>query len=547
MGRKSPFNLPFLVRRADTGRFVYSRQLKPDIAPYVAGTVTTPWDLGQRSIGGGRVIKIALDTSDLSFASSRWASVHSQVESYVLEAERAARPQKKASVALTRVPRLSDAEIAVMAQQEARDILATHDQEIITGSPQDPLLKAIAGILKSGGDGQPDMDVMAAVAREMALRFAKDDLTGRHLRGLARDPIVHEVIAPEGAGFEDLGEGPSEDQMLTIRDAPRRRIGPVPGPVTRRLAANGMEMPEGHPDRDRLALALARARADATRKVLERDAGAAIQTPSAPAPLLNVPATRVPKLTEALENWRLKQDPSPNTTREFSTWIRRFTSLYGDLPVDQIQKSHIVEFRNLCLRLSSVMPREVQQQPLKDMVAWADRQKTCERLNRGTVNKAIRAISAVLAVAETEDVIASNPARNATMRLTSDRTYAAYTDEDLRKILAMPIFSNQQELPPSAGQWAARFIPLIGMFTGARLEEIAQLRSADVVIDEGIPYFNITKGRGKLSQEELLKSRGPQRKLKTISSMRVVPVDVAPSFYPALSSSRRLVWPCRAG
>lgn len=385
MGRKSPFNLPFLVRRADSGRFLYSRHLKPDIAPYVAGTVTISWELSQRAIGGGRVIKIALDTGDLSLASSRWASVHPQVEGFVAEAERAARPGKKAEVVLTRVSGLSDAEIAVMAEQEGRDILARHDQEIITGTPQDPLLKTIAGILTGGGGPMPSMEGMAAVARDLSHRFAKQDLTGRHLRDLANDPIAHEVIRPEKSNLGFSGEGPSDETLSEIHDAPRRRIGPVEGPVTRRLAINGMELPAGHPDRDRLALALARARTDATRKVMERDAGAAIQTPSAPEPLLQPASPRVPTLIEALENWRIKQDPSSNTAREFETSIRRFVSLHGDLPVDKIQKNHIVEFRNLCLRLANVMPREVQQQSLKDMVAWADGQKTCERLNRGTV------------------------------------------------------------------------------------------------------------------------------------------------------------------
>ncbi len=95
MGRRSPFNLPFLVRPADSGRFLYSRHPSPDIAPYVAGMVTIPWDLSQRPIGGGRVIKIALDTSDLGLASSRWSTIHPQVESYANDAGRAARPARR--------------------------------------------------------------------------------------------------------------------------------------------------------------------------------------------------------------------------------------------------------------------------------------------------------------------------------------------------------------------------------------------------------------------------------------------------------------------
>jgi integrase len=524
MGRKSPFNLPFLVRRADSGRFLYSRHLKPDIAPYVAGMVTTPWDLSQRPIGGGQVIKIALDTSDLGLASSRWASIHPQVESYVNDAERAARPGKKAVVELMRVSGLTEAEIAAMAQQELHEILAAHDAEIITGNAEAPLLKAIQGILGNGGEGPVSKEGMVAAARSLAHRFAKQDLASRQLEGLTTDYETFGAVVPETTDLSFSGKAVPEKLLAVAHEAPRKRAKIIRGPVSRRLAANGIELPSGHPDRGKLALALARARVDATAKVLQRDEGAAIQTPPAPDPLMRTAEPLIPTLTKALENWKQKQDPRPKTVEEFTTWIGRFTSLHGDLGIDEIRKSHILEYRSMCLRLANAMPRNVAQGSLKEMVAWADKQETVQRLNRGTVNKAIRAVSAVLAVAEADEFIPSNPARNSTMRITDERTYAPYTDEELKKILAMPIYANQSDLPLRAGQWAARFIPLIGLFSGARLEEIAQLRCSDVVLDEGVPYLNITKERGKLSHEELLRSKGPQRKLKTISSMRVIPI-----------------------
>ena len=88
----------------------------------------------------------------------------------------------------------------------------------------------------------------------------------------------------------------------------------------------------------------------------------------------------------------------------------------------------------------------------------------------------------------------------------------------------MPIFANQPELPKRAGGWAARLIPLIAMFTGLRLEEIAQLRCADVVVHHQGAYFDITKDRGNLSFDEVQRTKDDRRSLKTISSKRIVPV-----------------------
>jgi integrase len=78
---------------------------------------------------------------------------------------------------------------------------------------------------------------------------------------------------------------------------------------------------------------------------------------------------------------------------------------------------------------------------------------------------------------------------------------------------AAPVFS-QGARPAAGGGEAAFWLPLLGLFTGARLGELAPLTAADVTTDQatGIPIITITEDREN------------GRRLKTAASARVVPV-----------------------
>jgi integrase len=84
---------------------------------------------------------------------------------------------------------------------------------------------------------------------------------------------------------------------------------------------------------------------------------------------------------------------------------------------------------------------------------------------------------------------------------------------ELATLFASPVFTKGAR--PKGGRGVAAFwLPILGIFTGARLSELASLAADDVVTDAatGIAYF-------KIAEDE---ARG--RKLKTASSRRAVRV-----------------------
>ncbi|MBT8604891.1 site-specific integrase [Polynucleobacter paneuropaeus] len=83
---------------------------------------------------------------------------------------------------------------------------------------------------------------------------------------------------------------------------------------------------------------------------------------------------------------------------------------------------------------------------------------------------------------------------------------------ELQNLFAQPLFQ-KYELPKDwrCGKDAAYWIPLLGLYTGARLSELAQLRASDILEESDIPSISIT-------------NLGTNQQLKTSASRRIIPI-----------------------
>ncbi len=84
--------------------------------------------------------------------------------------------------------------------------------------------------------------------------------------------------------------------------------------------------------------------------------------------------------------------------------------------------------------------------------------------------------------------------------------------EQLRTLFAKPLFTSYA--PPSdwgAGGDAAYWIPILGLYTGARIGELCQLAAADIEKTDGVDLIHIT-------------DQGEGQSVKTTAGRRLVPV-----------------------
>ena len=136
----------------------------------------------------------------------------------------------------------------------------------------------------------------------------------------------------------------------------------------------------------------------------------------------------------------------------------------------------------------------------------------------GTVLKKIRFISTVFQVSVEAGLLKNNPAAGVKIekpRRTDNRM--PYDFNDLERIFSSPIYNQGQRPKGGAGE-AAFWLPMLGLFSGARLEEIAQLRTSDIKQERNIWYIDIAES----SVDE--NKKGLQTHIKNEASIRKIPI-----------------------
>jgi integrase len=222
-------------------------------------------------------------------------------------------------------------------------------------------------------------------------------------------------------------------------------------------------------------------------------------------------------LRAAHDGWKKSRNPSRTTLREFSYAIDRFVELHGDMPVAKITRRHVLHFREALQDLPIRRSGKLRNAPLPELVEWSKHHPRAPRVSNATVNKLLGGVQAVALWARDNGLIAddapwADPFAN--MRLSEDSpTREPWRLEELRLLFTSAVFTKRAR--PTAGRGEAAFwLPLLGLFTGARLGELAPLTTADVTTDEPsqIPMITIREDPEQ------------DRRLKTAGSARVVPV-----------------------
>ena len=317
-----------------------------------------------------------------------------------------------------------------------------------------------------------------------------------------------------------------------------------------------------------LALAIMRTESKAQEAILKRLSGEWVETPLAGASYA-VPSNIIcsgdvvavgvsldsthednPLFSEVWERYLAERKPAPKTAQDFGAAVRRFMEINGDLPVQSIKARHIRLFKDTLLKCPSRVPKELQNLPILKVIKRLESRKTEDpypkTLSPKTINdKALTAIKAVLSHAVDNGFIETNPAHQ--IRAVDPAQHNTnnagpsripYDMDDIRGILCSPLF--QQEQGPHSNGIVKRLtleekrdyqrLILLGIFTGARLEEIGQLDIEDIREEDGITYIFIHA------------DAATGRRIKNKTSRRKVPVHpflLEKGFLPTVHEGER--------
>ncbi len=426
-------------------------------------------------------LKKTLGTKDLKAAKVRSTPLLMEFDRVLAEAEAltAERPLRTS---------LSEKEIERIAQYHFANVLAEDDEMRRDGSGSEQVFQSVARQLADAGVEFTTTFHVGAVPEY--------GLSEREMQKRGEDLQTYIALAERALAQGNISA--ISDYMEELLHVFRIKLDP------KSLAYR------------QLGTAVLRENVKALRAIERRHKGEPIETPNLPS--VGDPTTNDGEnISAALAGWRKSKAPSPATLREFTYAVARFVELHGDMPVSKITRKSVREFREALQQMPIRRSGSLQRATLPELVEWSRRHTEARKVSAATVNKLLGGVQAVTVWARDnglipDDVPWADPFSN--MRLEEpEPEREPWEPAELRILFGSPVFTDGAR-PKAGGGAAAFWLPLLGIFTGARLGELAPLTVDDVTADEATGIFVIS----------IVEDAQAGKRLKNRGSRRIIPV-----------------------
>jgi|GEM_PF-6590904 len=211
------------------------------------------------------------------------------------------------------------------------------------------------------------------------------------------------------------------------------------------------------------------------------------------------------------------------TIKRYKLICEVLLALVGDKPVTEVTREDLRSLRQSLpnIPIHREKQAEYQSMSLKEIVALPHDENR-EYYSENTQRSRLIDLTSLFTWLKREGYIQMNPAEgisNGYTRICTE-VRSPFSSDELKRL-----FDSKSYLKATKGSMPHFWIPLIALYTGARLEEIAQLHTADIREEEGIWCIWLdTKSRSNSSGKRAKKDK---KKVKTTSSRRVIPVHPA--------------------
>lgn len=195
-----------------------------------------------------------------------------------------------------------------------------------------------------------------------------------------------------------------------------------------------------------------------------------------PTPLLSEIIEKYIEEGKALKKWK------DRTLEQIEATLSLFKSMVGDIPISTINKAVTREFRQKYMKLPANMNKKAayRDKTIGELLAMAIPEQ--DRLAHNTINNNIIRISGLFGWAQNQGYIDKNPLDGLILgkkkRASDERQ--AFNKDDLNKLFNSKEHHNGFKHPYH--YW----IPIIGLYTGMRLEEICRLQVHNIQQIDGI-------------------------------------------------------------
>jgi integrase len=192
------------------------------------------------------------------------------------------------------------------------------------------------------------------------------------------------------------------------------------------------------------------------------------------------------------------KDPKSDGTKKSYIGIRNvINEVWGkDKAIDEITRDDCKALFDILLALPLNLKKKAPNLTIQNGIIQG-KKEGWKTISHKTINNYMGNLNAVMRYAASEEYIDKNPSRNLTKKVTDENERLPYTKEQLKSMFENDFYTkaidNEWHLYPDneKQKHADMFwIPLISLYTGARMNEICQLEISDIKWDKEIAYFN---------------------------------------------------------
>jgi len=289
------------------------------------------------------------------------------------------------------------------------------------------------------------------------------------------DPLAG-LTASQAATLAALNDIRNTNSAVNLAQRNRAAVLPLVIAEARKL---GFAFDPAVPGGREALLAALNAFREAAQQVTLRDAGEVIETPAV-APLAKPAQAKPKKLREVYDRWKASKARSADTHNACWRSVLLFEEFTGNTPIAQVTREQGDGFRAWLQHPD----RKTTSKTARDRLVWV----------KSLLKYAFKDL----------ELITRNPWESLDIPFRTTNKRRPWTADELRAFFSQDLYT-AHKLPTDklAGADAAYWIPLLGLYTGARIGELAQLRADDVDTSGPIAMLSITdEGEGQLVKTE---------------------------------------------
>jgi len=228
---------------------------------------------------------------------------------------------------------------------------------------------------------------------------------------------------------------------------------------------------------------------------------APVAQPNSSAHLVAIPTDYGTRVSELHAEWLKQDDRPPSTVKEMQRAVDRFIKVIGDKPIKSVSRRDVTDFSDKMREPGGITP---------------------DGVSIPTTNTTLSLLSALLGMAVRRNYIEHNPARGTQLKDTrrAREKRREFDAPALGAIFGSSIYTADERPDGGAGE-AAYWLPLLALYTGARINELCQLHPSDL----GQEGYTDAKGRAHKAWVIRIEHDPAKGKwVKTEGSERRIPV-----------------------